>query len=1212
MSKNLKFLSLTDNSLLIRDLSETSAELSDLTITGISFFDAKITHNQLYRYFFHETTKADEVFDRIATYRRKFFETIKAEEVLFKNITTGLDTEEVKLDASNFAYEWLRIRKFTDNVKIRDLIDPVKVLDFKDAFKIGEERVEKVLPPITAVDEAVWFDRRVFIELTKGSLPLQLAGGKDDLVFVGNAILSRDAAKTFEKVRLQLNRVASLDEAKFDDTTINFEQTKSITQDAAKFFDTPLVAGKSSLIKDTAKVLDNDLLLVGKNVIRSDATKFGASFIDPSSNEQLLRRSVGKTVSGEVAKAAENVVTLGQFELARDEFKTFSDETLLVGKKAFDVTKLQIFANKKVSTNKHTDATKFLEKLIASGLAVVSHDRVKILNPISKSAAIIAHIDPVTKDIDKIKIAANRDTSPNSNNFVNLGPGIHKEEVAEFLDEFLNNGKTSVEVVARDRIGTSEDKIRRVYHVNKSIPRTFSQQEARSGSSLADFNEPAIFNPATSNVNSAVVDPYFTYLWQNFYKDTVDPITGQLQFPSVTSVNFRTVDIDDRRREDFALASAGNDRLRGDTDPRYASANGVSYFRLIPIWDGQQWRFPSGLPNLSNTYPTHNAVGRRINLGLRAFTQSDFNRSREPIFDSDGNQTGFRQLPLFGPSGETLWDSLRRAGITLGRFQLHLKPATIEDTPEGFTEKIVAKAESLVPHDRVLFGFYNPGQHPIGEPEDVKLRKSLGSRLDIAKLIGRRFKRVEMTFSEVSSRPGDIFKGKDLIAAIADKAQIEHDRFHAFFNPRGHATPDVSFGQGKGVSPEIVKLEGTPAKRLETEKGPELNAQTRSSLNAIAFAQAQVLNSEKIIASSFSRNLIARTIDEGSRILNLIPDGPYNPFIEPPPTNQGVITRVGDDLYASYSTLTGINTTSVYTYTNLNEYTETVTPDYQLGALFWHGSPSPPSEYAGSYSYQQRSGGGYVYRYGTLTWVKDRHYFSNAAWGTNSAGFFWDDIRNHWVLLKNVDLDSGSLGPFADVIDLTTRTNPLDPGPGPVSFLDANGYSITATLFRNPVSRPSTIIARLFWRKLGSIESLFEGDAPVYDSSGPSVQSIFKESTIYRHTDGHLYLWLYSLRFSLGGGYSTNLFSTTNTGTTIGGGGWRQISNRTSASLTPPGEVLSILTALDTEYSRNVKYDRPHTETIKVADPGSAYIPVYCASYFLEPYVSEAGKSANF
>ena len=272
MSKNLKFLSLTDNSLLIRDLSETSAELSDLTITGISFFDAKITHNQLYRYFFHETTKADEVFDRIAIYRRKFFETIKAEEVLFKNITTGLDTEEVKLDATNFAYEWLRIRKFNDSVKIRDLIDPVKVLDFKDAFKIGEERVEKVLPPITTTDEAVWFDPRIFIELTKGSLPLQLAGGKDDLVFVGNAVFSRDIAKTLEKFRLQLNRVANLDEAKLDDTTINFEQTKSITQDAAKFLDTPLVAGKSFLIRDTAKILDNDLLLVGKNVIRSDAT----------------------------------------------------------------------------------------------------------------------------------------------------------------------------------------------------------------------------------------------------------------------------------------------------------------------------------------------------------------------------------------------------------------------------------------------------------------------------------------------------------------------------------------------------------------------------------------------------------------------------------------------------------------------------------------------------------------------------------------------------------------------------------------------------------------------------------------------------------------------------------------------------------------------------------------------------------------------------
>jgi hypothetical protein len=216
------------------------------------------------------------------------------------------------------------------------------------------------------------------------------------------------------------------------------------------------------------------------------------------------------------------------------------------------------------------------------------------------------------------------------------------------------------------------------------------------------------------------------------------------------------------------------------------------------------------------------------------------------------------------------------------------------------------------------------------------------------------------------------------------------------------------------------------------------------------------------------------------------------------------------------------------------------------------------------------------------------------------------------VLLKNVDFQD-SLGPFEDVIDLPSRTNSLEPGLGAITFSDpVHGGLINSTLNRYSRPQGSAIINRLFWEKLGSIESLFEGDAPAYDTNGPPIQNLFKQSSIYRDTDGHLYLWLYPHVFGLGGGYGNSFFGTNHTGTSIGGAGWRKISNRTTASLTPPGEILSILTALDTEYSRKIKYDRPHTETIKVADPGSAYIPVYCASYFLEPYVSEAGKSANF
>ena len=120
------------------------------------------------------------------------------------------------------------------------------------------------------------------------------------------------------------------------------------------------------------------------------------------------------------------------------------------------------------------------------------------------------------------------------------------------------------------------------------------------------------------------------------------------------------------------------------------------------------------------------------------------------------------------------------------------------------------------------------------------------------------------------------------------------------------------------------------------------------------------------------------------------------------------------------------------------------------------------------------------------------------------------------------------------------------------------------------------------------------------------------------HTDGHLYVALHNLS-GLGPYPTTGTVNSYFTGTPPGGT-WRQVSYKTYTNLQPAsGEVLEPVgvqaknTSTDkTFYKRVMTYRRTHTETVEAADPGSAFIPVYCASYFLEPYVSEAGKSANF
>lgn len=1206
MSKNLKFLSLTDNSLLIQEQSFTGAEIDSLVDTGISFFDAKITHNQLYRYYFHETTKIDEVFDRIATYRRKFFEEVKGDEVLFKTLEREVAPEEVKLDATNFNYDWLRIRKFNERVSFRDKIDPVKVLPLRDSFKIGEEKVEKILPKITSSESAGWFDNRIKFQLTKGALPLQLAEPQDDLIFVGRSVLARDIVKPEE--RLFRKYINILSEPDGSETTgffesdyydrfgnisglVNFDLSKTITRETATVTDKFLVGGDSRILRDKIKISSNEVLKVGKNILAHSKVFLSSDFTDPRTNAYtgLVKRFIGKFQDTDVTKFTETLLTLGNFELLRDVLKTDETETLHVNKHPLDIVKLDSSIAIKGVDSAILDVSKFNEKLLLIGKSEQFREYIKLLNPISKSASIIAHIDPITKDVDTTVLSANRDTSQNADNFVELHTKSPKKDILNLFNTVLNYGAFEY---AKDNFKVSDNVTNLTQGFNITIPVTFSQEEVLTGPGRVDYNEPATNHPGQPGTGINTHDPYYTYLWNTIHK-FVRNENGSLKYPSVNST-YPDVIIDNSRREDFAFADDGNGLLPGDSNLFYAPAE---LKRGLPIWDGTRWRYPTVI-NSNNSHPIFNASNRRINLGVRKYTNEDFLKARKAVYNSEGSFLRYDPLPIdrVAPSGDSLWESLIKSGIYIGRFQLFIKPYTIKQDTFDSKENLIQISKPKILNDNVGLFFYPSGAHPAGAPEDVKLKKSLGPRVDVSKLIDRRYKFINIKLTEFNERPGELFKAKELIAAMSTKAKVEHDRFHAFFYPRGSITPDVLFGHVKDGPRDIIKGSEIFSNQFRMQPRTPDKVSGKDVVAAIANAQQQIIKSEKIITTSLSKNFIARSINEEKQLLALIADGPTNPYYEAP-TTEAVLTKVGNSLYASYSTLETQSSYTTVQYTNLNQYTVTNIPVYSLLPYYLTGVEGVAAPYAGNFTYS--TGVAYSALGGGTISAPNQPYYSNG-----NAAFIWDLDNEYWLMTTGIDFSSSSLfRQIATTIDsLTSHTTSTNPNLGNITVSDPAGGLANYTLQQNTPSPVISIVRRYFWRYLGQIDSIFEGAAP---TTGTIIGG-----KLYQHSNGHIFTYLDPLRRAFGGSYSA-VYNLNNI-PAIGGSGWIQVSYRTGASLTPPGETLSILAAQDDYFARFMQYKREYTETIKVADPGSAYIPVYCASYFLEPYVSEAGKNAIF
>ena len=182
-----------------------------------------------------------------------------------------------------------------------------------------------------------------------------------------------------------------------------------------------------------------------------------------------------------------------------------------------------------------------------------------------------------------------------------------------------------------------------------------------------------------------------------------------------------------------------------------------------------------------------------------------------------------------------------------------------------------------------------------------------------------------------------------------------------------------------------------------------------------------------------------------------------------------------------------------------------------------------------------------------------------------------------------------------------------------------HGGVANVSIVYNTYTPSYAVLNQLLWYKLGSVNSIYGGNVQYsyIDSQGQTVHSSHNGLKLYTATDGHLYMPVY--RVSAYGIASQGSLN----GQLIGyppGGTWVKVSDKTFADIRPtvneiiaPVGVQAKNTSTDkTFFQRKVDYRKTHTETVQAADLGSAFIPVYCASYFLEPYVSEAGKFANF
>lgn len=857
-----------------------------------------------------------------------------------------------------------------------------------------------------------------------------------------------------------------------------------------------------------------------------------------------------------------------------------------------------------------------------------------------------------------------------------LRPGLGKKEIVSARELVLSGMSNQIfrELVDFEQIN------KRTLEINKTVPVEFVTDFQYSGSDARAPGTPKIRH-ATS-ISQQIVDPYYVKKYNEIYRYLRDPITGNLKYPTFASVGVSSFLIDgintftqphadsriifqpdSKHREDYVLFDDGHNSLSGD----FTSLVGAEYKVLKPVWRGDN----IGWGTLTRNYhPTRTAEGRRI-LFHRDMTAEDIRRGQVLTYDYDSEGQVIRsyltQLNI-QPTGKSVFEKLRDLGRLGGTFFRRLGIEYLFSSAEvNSVASNIAGTLPTVATDRVTATFYPFGQNPLGQPEDVILKKALGARKDFVQIggidlngdslerIGKFFKNYhsikvlqESTNSTVDGSIGGAESNNT--TPISRKPIVADAPVSVYF--------DRSFVRSRRY-PEAVGESDLTVKSNVQPQNEEAHAQERSAnhfsnsiknnlyyfgkiaegITGIPNSSAR-LNEEFISAKNKineSRAFIRQEffgIKEFVEIREEDPDplklitkfdaaGNLIDLNTEQPSSRGAIRRFQDRLYVSYSTLQSRRVDQTYSYTSLNTY-EIVNyiEDWQRTG---HGPRilSTGTKYDTTYNYTP----GYKWNgYSVARSYDDTPSYIFIPGSSASAyGFFWYSAQNQWVFVDGIGTSGNYLrertgGTIAIdeenfFIEYLTASDPSRPtGSHTIPDIENGGLINFSISFLNYVSQ-SAVRTVYLWQDFGKLVDILGGNVQ-YPTVSQSASNL--RGKLLFATDGHLYVNLYNPS-GLGSWATSGTISTDVVGTPPGGT-WSQVSYRTYTDLQPaPGEIINPVgvqaknTSTDnTFYKRVMNYRRTHTETVEAADPGTAFIPVYCASYFLEPYVSEAGKSANF
>lgn len=862
-----------------------------------------------------------------------------------------------------------------------------------------------------------------------------------------------------------------------------------------------------------------------------------------------------------------------------------------------------------------------------------------------------------------------------------LKPGLGKKEIVSARELVLSGMSNQIfrELVDFEQIN------KHTLEINKTVPVEFVTDFQYSGSDARAPGTPKIRH-ATS-ISQQIVDPYYVKKYNEIYKYLRDPITGNLKYPTFSSVGVSSFLIDgintftrphaadgyiifqpdSKHREDYVLFDDGHNSLSGD----FTSLLGAEYKVLKPVWGGGSigwWN------TTRNYYPTRTAEGRRI-LFHRDMTAEDVRRAQvlSYTYNANGDVTGsyYAQLNI-QPTGKSIFEKLRDLGRLGGTFFRRLGIEYLFSSAEvNSVASNIAGTLPTVATDRVTATFYPFGQNPPGQPEDVRLKKALGTRKDFVQIggidlngdslerIGKFFKNYhtikvsqESTNSTVDGSIGGAESNNT--TALSRKPIVADAPVSVYF--------DRSFVRSRRY-PEAVGESDLILKSNLQPQNEEAHAQERSAnhfsnsiknnlyyfgkiaegITGIPNSSAR-LNEEFISAKNkinesrafirqefFGMKEFVEIREEDPDPLKLITKfdaaGNLIDLNTEQPSSRGAIRRFQDRLYVSYSQLQTRRVDQTYSYTGLNTY-EIVNyiEDWQR-AGYGPRILSTGTKYDRTYNYRP----GYKWNgYSVARSYDDTPSYIFIPGSSASAyGFFWYSAQNQWVFVDGVgtsgsylrERTGGTIGIDEEnfFIEPLTASDPSRPtGSHTIPDIVNGGLINFSISFLNYVSQ-SGIQTVYFWQDFGKLVEILGGNVQyptVVDGVSQSASNL--RGKLLFATNGHLYVNLYNPS-GLGAWPTSGTISTDLVGTPPGGT-WFQVSYRTYTDLRPaPGEIINPVgvqaknTSTDnTFYKRVMNYRRTHTETVEAADPGTAFIPVYCASYFLEPYVSEAGKSANF